>query len=131
MCLALCITGCTTQSTNTNASANLPASEQTTKMIGEWGVDGEVSLIVSKNGDQIVLSAPANDTWRMDLYDAKEANGTVTFVQKNNLHSGEAHPFNGVACNTTIRLVDSDRIEMTMTTVHTPKGEPELLVRIK
>ncbi|MBM4092818.1 MAG: hypothetical protein FJ276_25930 [Planctomycetes bacterium] len=67
----------------------------------------------------------------MDISDAKVKGDSVSFVQKNFLHSGESHPFNGVACDTTVRLVDSNTMEMTMTTVHTPEPESERLSRIE
>ncbi|MEM7475661.1 MAG: hypothetical protein AAF483_11780 [Planctomycetota bacterium] len=78
-----------------------------------------------------MFSAPENDTWRMDISDATVNGKSVAFVQKNFLHNGESHPFNGVACNTTVRLIDAKTMEMAMTTVHSPDLEPELLTRIE
>jgi hypothetical protein len=100
-------------------------------MVGKWASEGEVSLIVTKADDRIVFSAPENDTWRMDITGASVNGDSVAFVQKNFLHSGEAHSFSGVACTTTVRLVDDDTMEMTMTTDLTPDAASELLSRIE
>lgn len=66
----------------------------------------------------------------MDISNAVMEGPSVYFVQKNFLHSGEAHPFNGVACNTRIKLIDADTMEMKMTTEHSPNPEAERLTRI-
>lgn len=112
-------------------TASVPATAATSPMVGKWGHEGEVALIVSQVGERIVISAPANDTWRMDISDAEVDGDSVKFVQKNYLHDGTDHPFNGVACETTVRLVDADTMEMTLTTVHSPDLEPDLLSRIE
>lgn len=129
--LCLLAAGCSGASDTAPSTASLPATDATSQMIGKWGIEGEVSLIVSAIGDQIVFSAPENDTWQMDISDASVSGESVTFVQKNFLRSGESHPFNGVACETTVRLIDADTMEMKMTSVHSPELEPERLTRIK
>jgi len=122
--------GCSGTDNTAPASASVPATDATSQMVGKWGFEGEVALIVSKADGRIVVFAPENDTWRMEITDAKVDGDTVAFVQKNFLHSGESHPFNGVACETAVRLVDSETMEMTMTTAHSPKPDSELLLRI-
>ncbi len=129
--LLLLSVGCSGTDNTAPASASVPATDATSQMVGKWGSGGEVALIVSQADDRVVFSAPENDTWRMDITDAKVDGDTVAFVQKNFLHSGESHPFNGVACETTVRLVDSETMEMTMTTVHSPEPGSELLLRIE
>ena len=123
--------GCSGPADMTQATSSVPATEAISDMVGKWGVEGEVSLIVSHVGDELVFSAPENDTWRMDIDDAELDGESVSFIQRNFLHSGESHPFNGVACETVVRLVDSETMEMTMTTVHTPDPESDLLLRIE
>ncbi len=123
--------GCTRANNTAPASASVMATDATIQMVGKWGSDGEISLIVTKMDDQVVFSAPQNEIWRMDISDARVEGNSVAFVQKNFLHNGEWHPFNGVACNTTVRLVGSDKMEMIMTTVHSPTPEPELLLRME
>ena len=131
--LTICVlaNGCSATSATTQTTTSVPATDATSQMVGKWGVEGEVSLIVSRADDQIVFSAPENDTWRIDISDARVDGESVAFVQKHFLHNGESHPFNGVACQTTVRLIDSDTMRMTMTTIHSPEPEPELLSRIE
>ena len=78
-----------------------------------------------------MFATPENDTWRMEISDAKVDGDTVAFVQKNFLHNGESHPFNGVACEITVRLVNSETMEMTVTTVQSPEPISDLLSRIE
>ncbi len=131
MTLCLLAAGCSGTADTPAGTASVAATDETSEMVGKWGSEGEVALIVSRTEDRIVFSAPENDTWRMVISDAKLDGETVAFVQKNYLHSGESHPFNGVACQTAIRLIDSDTMEMTMTTATSPDLEPELLSRIE
>ena len=125
------VCGCTPSSSRNGATADVAVTDETEAMVGKWGAESEVSLIVSRVGDRIVLAAPENDTWRMDISDARLDGDSICYIQKNFLHSGEYHPFNGVECNTRIRLIDADTIEMKLTTVHSPDPEAEQLVRIK
>lgn len=127
----LLLSGCDRTGDATPATASVPATDSLSRMVGKWGIGGEVCLIVSQTDDRISFSAPANETWRMDIRDAKVDGETVAFVQKNFLHNGESHPFNGVACQVTVRLIDSETMEMTLTTVDSPSLEPDLLSRIQ
>ena len=100
-------------------------------MIGKWGIDGEVTLIVAETDERILFSAPENDTWRMEITDAKIVGDTVRFTQKNYLHSGETHPFNGVACNSIAKLVDEETLEVGVTTKDVPEYGADMLKRIE
>jgi len=131
LALLMLSAGCSGSAETAQATASVPFTDEVSDMVGKWGVEGEVSLIVSLVGDLLVFSAPENDTWRMDISDAGLDGDSVSFIQKNFLHSGESHPFNGVACETVVRLIDSDTMEMTMTTVHTPAPGSDLLARIE
>lgn len=109
----------------------VPATDATSRMIGTWGVDGQVSLTVSREDGQLVLTPPENEMWRMEISGVVVDGDSVRFVQKHYLHSGDPHPFSGVACNTIIRLIDDDTMELTMTTVHMPEGESASLSRME
>ncbi len=123
--------GCSGTDRTAPTSAGVPATDATSQMVGKWGSAGEVALIVSQADDRIVFATPENDTWRMEISDAKVDGDTVAFVQKNFLHNGESHPFNGVACEITVRLVNSETMEMTVTTVQSPEPISDLLSRIE
>jgi len=104
----------------------------TTKaMVGRWGTNGEVGLIVAETDGRIVFSAPKNDTWRMEISDAKIVDDSVHFTQKNYLHSGESHPFNGVACNSIAKMADANTLELGITTKDVPEYGADMLKRIE
>ena len=125
------VCGCAPSATRRGATSDVAVTHVTEAMVGKWGTDGDVSLLVSRVGDRIIFAAPENDTWRTDIGEAQIEGQSVCFVQKNFLHSGEEHPFNGVECNTRIKLIDADTMEMKMTTVHSPNLEAERLTRIE
>ncbi|MDA8743304.1 hypothetical protein N9N28_01610 [Rubripirellula amarantea] len=129
--LAMLSLGCHGAKPLESATSSVAATETTKRMVGEWGVDSEVALIIELDGERVVVSTPENDTWRMDVLDAKIVDDAIHFIQKNYLHDGEPHPFNGVACNSVAKLIDDDTLELGMTTVHTPAYESELFARIK
>ena len=128
---SVAIVGCNASTTTPPVTSSVAATDVTKPMVGQWGVDGEVSLIITLQDDRVVISAPANDTWRMDIHDAKIVNDSIHFVQKNYLHNGDAHPFNGVACNSIAKLIDDDKLEFRLTTVHSPDVESDILTRIE
>ncbi len=137
--IATCV-GCPGTSTQAGKQTIVADSEHgnevesnaiTRSMIGEWGTDGKAVLIVAESNGRVVFSAPENDTWRMEVDDAKIEGETVHFTQKHYLLSGEDHPFNGVACNSTTKLVDDDTLEFGMTTKATPEYAAEMLKRIE
>lgn len=129
--LAMLSLGCDSAIPQDSATSSVAATETTRRMVGEWGVDSEVALIIELDGERIVVSAPENDTWRMDILGAQLVDDSIHFVQKHYLHDGEPHPFNGVACNSVAKIIDDDTLEVGMTTVHTPEYESDLFTRIK
>ena len=78
----------------------------------------------------MVIAAPKSPVWRIEISDAEVDGDSVKFVQKSFLRGGKFHPFNGVACNTIIRMVDANSMEMSITTIHAPEPEQDLLTRI-
>ena len=121
----------TAPSDKTSGSNFVTSNALTQSMIGNWGTDGEVALIVREENGSVEFTTPDNDTWRMEISDAKIVGDTVTFVQKNYLHDGSDHPFNGVACNSIAKLLDSDTLELGMTTKDSPDLGAEKLKRIR
>lgn len=121
----------TISSDTADGSNFVAATELTQSMIGNWGTDGETALIVREENGKVEFATPDNDTWRMEISDAKIVGDTVTFVQKNYLHDGSDHPFNGVACNSIAKLVDRDTLELGMTTKDSPDLGAEKLKRVK
>ncbi len=128
---SLLLIGCGEGSNATPAASSVAATDVAKSMIGKWGVDGEVALIVTLQDDRVQISAPANDTWRMDIHNAEIVDDTIHFVQKNYLHNGDAHPFNGVACNSVIKLIDQDKLEFATATVDLPDPASEILTRVE
>ena len=126
-----CQQAATTSGDTANESNSVVSNELTQSMVGEWGTDGEVALIVRETNNRVEFLTPDNNTWRMEINDVKIVGDTVTFVQKNYLHDGSDHPFNGVACNSIAKLVDSDTLELGMTTIHSPEFNADKLKRIK
>ena len=129
--LAMLSLGCNGPANQHGLTSSVAATDTTREMVGQWGIDGEVALIIELNDGRVVVSAPENDTWRMDVSEARLEGDAIHFTQKNYLHNGEFHPFNGVACNTVAKLVDNDTLELGMTTAQTPEYESDLLTRIK
>lgn len=123
--------GCRGSQTQVGSTSTVAATNVTRAMVGHWSTDGDVALIITLDGESVVIAAPENIAWRMDISDATIVNDSIHFVQKNYLHNGEDHPFNGVACNSVARLVGDDKLEFGMTTVHTPEFESDILIRIK
>lgn len=111
-------------------TSSVPATQMARAMVGRWGSSGEESLRLTLEGDRVVISAPQNDTWRMEIHDAKAVGDSIHFVQKNYLHSGESHPFNGVACNSQIKLIENGKIELKMSTSYSKDLLPEILTRV-
>lgn len=111
------------------STSSVTATEETRRMVGHWGIDGEVVLIIGINGNHVVVSAPQNDTWRMDILDAGIVEDTIHFTQKHYLHDGNSHPFNGVACHCIAKRVDDDTLELGMTAEKTPGFGSDLPTR--
>jgi hypothetical protein len=112
-------------------TASVPATDVTKSMLGRWGTDGEPVLIISLDGDRVVISTPPNDTWRMEIHNAKIISDLIHFVQTNYLHSGEAHPFSGVACQSMVKLIDGDTLQFSVNTEHLPEPQVEMLTRLE
>lgn len=129
--LVFVVSGCDRVAPQVAAKAFVPATDVTRPMVGKWGIDGEATLILELEGNQVVISAPENDTWRMDVLDAKIVGDEIHFTQKDYLHDGSSHPFNGVACNSIVKLLDDDSMEFGMTTVLTPDYEADVMVRME
>lgn len=119
-------------SSDTPDAGNLVAStELTQSMIGSWSVNGEIALIVKRKNDKVEFSIPEIDTWRSEISDAEIVGQTVQFVQKLYLRDGSPHPFNGVACNSTVQVVDPDTLELKVTTKDSPDLGAERLKRMQ
>ncbi len=113
------------------ATSSVSVTDLTKSMVGRWGIDGETSLIITQDGTRVVVSAPPNSTWRMDILDAEIVGSSLHFIQKYYLHDGTEHPFNGIACNSIVKLVGADKLEFGMTTTLTPEIDSSILTRIK
>jgi hypothetical protein len=131
--VVLCLSGCSSDAPTVNVGSVVPYSESLQPLIGTWESEGEVALIVERDGDELKIRNPANDTWRFEVADATASGDTIRFVQRHYLISGEPHPFSGKKCNCTISPVpgDPDGLEYIMTTDEMPKGEAEIFRRSK
>ena len=129
--VAIVLTGCNSKATQDGATTSVPATDLTRQMLGRWGTDGEEVVSLTLDADRVIIAAPSNETWRMDVQDAEIVGDTIRFVQINYLQSGDFHPFSGVACNATISLVDDDRLRFELQGASLPEIEPEILVRMK
>ncbi len=113
------------------------------KFIGTWVDDEGESVYVISSGPEgsINIAVPANDTWRIEIKNARVENGQIMFdayhymEASNDLKSpidksGE-HPFSGVRCETilTVHSHDSSRMVYKMKTIHTPQPIVEILRR--
>ena len=129
------LTGCSNDapSTTANVDAPVPYATSLDPMLGKWASDGELALIVERDGNQIFVRNPINDTWRFEVSNPSAEGSTITFTQKSYLIDGTAHPFNGVPCNTTIAPVvgDPDALTYTLTSEHLPDGESDVFTRIQ
>ena len=123
--------GCNVKESPSATTSSVAITDVTKPMVGQWGVGGEAALIISLDGDRVVISTPPNDTWRMDIRDAKIVGESLHFVQENYLHNGTDHPFNGVACNSIAKLIGEDILEFGMTTKSSPEFDSSILTRIK
>ena len=128
--LVMVMTGCGAPESRDGTNSNVQANDLSRSMVGRWESEGEVTLTLSMEDERVVLSAPSNDTWRMDVSDAQIIGDEIHFVQTHFLQSGEAHPFSGVACNSILRRVDADTLELTISTHLTPKPVTERLTRM-
>ena len=129
--VAVLLAGCNSSDTTSSTTSSVPSTDVTKAMVGHWGSDGEEVLIISLEGDQVVVSTPANDMWRMDILDASIVGDSIHFVQKNYLRSGDPHPFNGMACNSVVKMVREDELEFGITTEVAPDLESTILTRIE
>ena len=122
--------GCSDQPENVGTTSSVPATEVTSKMIGTWGLGGQAGLILEQVQDQVVISAPPVEGLRMDISDAKIEGQAIHFVQKNYFLEMDSHPFNGVANNSSIRLIDDNTLEYRIKTIQLPEEYQGVLTRI-
>lgn len=113
------------------ATSSVLATDATKAMVGNWGSDGESGLIITLDDDRVIISAPPNDTWHMEIHGTKIVGDSIHFVQKNYLHSEDAHPFNGVDCQSVVELVNDDTLKLRVTTEHSKEPVAEMLTRLK
>ena len=87
--------------------------------------------MISLEGDRVIVAAPHNDTWRMDIRDAKVVGESLHFDQEAYLHDDTFHRLDGVACKSIEKLVGNDELELGMTTKMSPELDSDLLTRIE
>ncbi|MCF7958370.1 MAG: hypothetical protein K9M57_07980 [Phycisphaerae bacterium] len=116
---------------NAPVTSSVPATDVTKSMVGRWGIDGEISLIISLQDDRIIISAPKNEMWQIITQDASIIKDSIHFIQKHYIKNGDEHPFNGVECDSIIKLIDKNKLEHTMTTEQLPNGKSSILTRIE
>ena len=110
-------------------SKSEPENNVIRSMIGHWGdSNGDVRLIVEMDGDQINISMRESDTLRREISDAKIVDESIHFISKSYFLNAPDHPFNGVACDYIVKMVDENRLELDLTNIDTP--EPYILTRI-
>lgn len=119
--------------TASNVDASVSYATALEPMLGKWASGGELALIVERNGDQIFIRNPINDTWRFEVSEASTEGAKITFTQKSYLIDGTSHPFNGVPCNATIAPVIGvpNALKYTLTSEHMPDGAFEVFTRIQ
>ncbi|QDT08233.1 hypothetical protein K239x_01680 [Planctomycetes bacterium K23_9] len=116
-----------------NLDASVPYATVLDPLVGKWASDGELALIVDRDGDQIYIRNPINDTWRFEVSNASAQETTINFTQRSFLIDGTAHPFNGVPCDATIAPVvgNAEALTYTLTSEHLPDGESDVFTRMQ
>ena len=98
-------------------------------MIGTWGTEEGPALIIKNHGDQLEICGAPNDTWRTEISDARVVGNSVFFIEKNYLHNGESHPFNGHRCDCVIEMEDV-YLTFKITNTEDPSLPPGYLMKL-
>ncbi len=83
--------------------ARFAVTPLTEAMIGNWDAPNALSLQFKKIDDQIELSGPSNEQWRVDITEAETKDDALHFVLKNQMLNNASHPLNGVPCQCVAR----------------------------
>ena len=131
--LILALAGCSTGQLTVNVNGRVPFAPTLEFLIGEWTSDGELALIVERDGEDVVVRNPPNDTWRFEITDISTDGTRVMFTQRNFVSDGSDHPFNGIPCECTISTVpdDHDSLNFELTSPQLPEGESEVYTRLR
>ena len=128
---AVTVLGCNTRPAAKSVISTVKATDATRQMIGRWGAGGDAAIIFTLQNDNVAISGPPNDTWRIEIHDATIVDDSIHFVQKSYLLNGDDHPFNGVACNSIVTVVDEHSIRLKVSTAQSPELEADMLTRIE
>lgn len=129
--MLLLLVGCATVPVQENAASFVPLSKITSLMLGQWMCEGSNVINLSQEDARVSICFRENDTWRIDISDARIVGSEIHFITKHYLRDGSSHPFNGTPCNTIIRTRDDDRLEMGMSSEHSPEYDFDTLTRNK
>jgi hypothetical protein len=129
----LAFAGCAGTGATENVDASIPFVSTLEPLIGKWAFDGELALIVERDGDVLFIRNPPNATWRFEISEISTDGTSVTFTQRHYLSDGAAHPFNDVPCKCTISPVldDSESLNYKFTSAQLPDGDTDVLSRLK
>lgn len=127
--MLLLLAGCATAPVQHNQASSAPLNDITRPMLGQWICEGENVIRLSQDDAQIDISFQKNDTWLINISDARIVDNEIHFITKHYLRDGSHHPFNGTPCNTIIRTKDNDQLEMGMSSEHSPEYDFDTLTR--
>jgi hypothetical protein len=124
------LAGCATVPVQHNAASSVPLNDTTRPMLGQW-LCGEHNVIhLIREDAQVRICFEKNDTWRIDISNAKIVGDEIHFITTHFLRDGSSHPFNGTPCNTIIRHHD-DQLELGMSPEHSPEYDFDRLTKKK
>jgi hypothetical protein len=129
--MLLLLVGCAAAPLQQNAEALVPLNEITRPMLGHWMSEGNTVLHLVQEDEQVRIFCQKNDTWCIDISNARIVGDEVHYITKSYVRDGSGHPFNGVAVNTIIRTRDDDRLEKGVSSEHRPDYKFYTLTRNK
>jgi hypothetical protein len=100
-------------------------------MLGHWLCEGNNVISLIQEDAQVSICFEKNDTWRIDISNAKIVGDEIHFITTHFLRDGSSHPFNGTLCQTIIRKRSDDNMEMGMSTKLSPEYNFDILTKEK
>ncbi len=100
-------------------------------MLGEWEAEGSNVLAIRAEDDRAVIRYHENDTWLINVLDARVVSNEVRFVTKHYLRDGTSHPFNGVPCECVMEALNTNQLKYGAISEHMSKYEFTVLNRAR
>jgi len=124
--------GCSTPTPRqSNLSSSVPLNDVTRPMLGQWEAKGNNILAIEEQDDRAVICYRENDTWLINVRNARVVSNVVRFVTEHYIRDGSSHPVDGVPCECVVEPINTNQLKYGVISEHMPEYDFWILNRVK